>query len=161
MSELVFVGERPSSDGPRPKGRLDPTWPIAKTLASWLGPEALDQPFINVYPAVGALLPRPDLVHALIDQEGPRAVVPLGSMATSLFLSSHSLTNDAGCAYQVDGRWIVPFPHPSGRNRLLNGDEGKRIVGRCVVALVGVVGTKVTATNRTKVCLQHWEERVQ
>lgn len=139
----VLVGERPSKEGPRPHHRLNPEWPIAKMLVQWLGPETLDAPFINVYPIFRSVYPRVDLVTDLIDQEAPRAIITLGMVATVPFAPRHNTARDAGTIYRYEGSWVVPFPHPSGRNRLLNGVEGRRLVDQCLEGLRVALSTKV------------------
>jgi uracil-DNA glycosylase len=48
----------------------------------------------------------------------PRLVIPVGRLAIELFFSkSLPLTKIIGTEKQIDGRWIIPLPHPSGASR--------------------------------------------
>jgi uracil-DNA glycosylase family 4 len=48
----------------------------------------------------------------------PSVIIPVGRLAIGLFFPSDlSLDQIIGDQKQVDGRWIVPLPHPSGASR--------------------------------------------
>jgi uracil-DNA glycosylase len=52
---------------------------------------------------------------ALID---PRMILPVGRLAINLFFEPDlPMERIIGTHRQVDGRWIVPLPHPSGASR--------------------------------------------
>jgi len=48
----------------------------------------------------------------------PELIIPVGRLAIGIFYPNKvSLKNIIGTQKQVDGRWIVPLPHPSGASR--------------------------------------------
>lgn len=48
----------------------------------------------------------------------PRVIIPIGRLAIGLFYpKSLPLTKIIGTEKQVDSRWIIPLPHPSGASR--------------------------------------------
>ena len=48
----------------------------------------------------------------------PELIIPVGRLAISVFYPNKvSLKDIIGTQKQVDGRWIVPLPHPSGASR--------------------------------------------
>jgi len=70
---------------------------------------------------------------ALID---PALIIPIGRLAIDLFYPRrHSLREIIGTQLQVDGRWIVPLPHPSGASRW-HQLEANRALIRQAVALI-------------------------
>jgi len=70
---------------------------------------------------------------ALID---PRLILPVGGLAISLFYpAGQSLTEIIGTQKQVDGRWIIPLPHPSGASRW-HQDAAHRLRIQQAVALL-------------------------
>ena len=70
---------------------------------------------------------------ALID---PELIIPVGRLAIGLFFSSKlPLEEVIGTQKQVDGRWIVPLPHPSGASRW-HQDAAHRLCIQQAVALL-------------------------
>lgn len=70
---------------------------------------------------------------ALLD---PALIIPVGRLAIDLFYPRHlSLRQIIGTQRQVDGRWIVPLPHPSGASRW-HQLEAHRALIRQAVALI-------------------------
>jgi uracil-DNA glycosylase len=62
------------------------------------------------------------LCRPYLDQEisliDPALILPVGRLAIGLFYPPHlSMDQVIGTQKQVDGRWIVPLPHPSGASR--------------------------------------------
>jgi len=54
----------------------------------------------------------------------PKIIVPVGGLAIRRFLGNVRLTDMVGTVVQdVEGRWIVPLPHPSGTSLWLNDEE--------------------------------------
>ncbi len=52
---------------------------------------------------------------AVID---PQLILPIGRLAIGLFYEAdEALEKTIGSQKQIDGRWIVPLPHPSGASR--------------------------------------------
>jgi uracil-DNA glycosylase len=50
----------------------------------------------------------------------PALLIPVGGMAVRRFCGPGSLSSFVGQAYEIDGRWVVPLPHPSGASLWLN-----------------------------------------
>lgn len=48
----------------------------------------------------------------------PKLVIPIGRLAIQRFFPPDvALEELIGTEHQIDGRWMVPFPHPSGASR--------------------------------------------
>jgi uracil-DNA glycosylase len=48
----------------------------------------------------------------------PRLIIPVGRLAINLFYpNGKPLSEIIGTQIQIDGRWIIPLPHPSGASR--------------------------------------------
>ncbi|MEW6568779.1 MAG: uracil-DNA glycosylase family protein [Chloroflexota bacterium] len=61
---------------------------------------------------------------ALID---PALIIPVGRLAISLFFPAGvSLTQIIGVEKRIDGRWVIPLPHPSGASRWHQLPENRR-----------------------------------
>lgn len=60
----------------------------------------------------------------------PRIVVALGTMAIERFLGKGSLDSLVGTMPEVDGRLVLPLPHPSGVSRWLNDLAHQQLVDR-------------------------------
>jgi uracil-DNA glycosylase len=58
----------------------------------------------------------------------PRMVLAIGGMAIEHFLGRASLDNVVGTMVEVEGRRILPLPHPSGVSRWLNDPGHQRLV---------------------------------
>ena len=63
-----------------------------------------------------------DLCRPFLDRElalvDPKIILPVGRLAIDLFFSaSKPLTGLIGTERQIDGRWVIPLPHPSGASR--------------------------------------------
>ncbi len=70
---------------------------------------------------------------ALVD---PKLIIPVGRLAINLFYGTKtSLAKIIGTQRQVDGRWIVPLPHPSGASRWHQLDENRARI-RQAIALI-------------------------
>jgi uracil-DNA glycosylase len=71
---------------------------------------------------------------ALID---PGLIIPVGRVAISLFYDGKSsLEEIIGSHKQVNGRWIVPLPHPSGASRWHQLDDNRERI-RQAIELIG------------------------
>jgi len=67
---------------------------------------------------------------ALID---PILILPVGRVAIGLFYpTSLDLDEIIGTEKQVDGRWVVPLPHPSGASRWHQLAENRERVRRAI-----------------------------
>jgi len=65
----------------------------------------------------------------------PEIVVPVGCIATRVFLGVGSLVDQIGRSHRVNGRIVIPLPHPSGANLWLNRPEAQRMVTRALAEL--------------------------
>lgn len=72
-----------------------------------------------------------------IDLLDPTLILPVGRLAIGLFYpAGQPLEEIIGTQKQVDGRWVVPLPHPSGASRWHQSEENRARVQRAV-ALIG------------------------
>jgi uracil-DNA glycosylase len=62
----------------------------------------------------------------------PRIVLAIGSMAIEHFLGKGSLDSLVGTIAEVDGRLVLPLPHPSGVSRWLNEPAHQRLVEQAI-----------------------------
>jgi uracil-DNA glycosylase len=65
----------------------------------------------------------------------PKVVLAIGGMAIEHFLGKASLDSVVGTVAEVDGRYVVPLPHPSGVSRWLNDPEHQRLVDKGLAEL--------------------------
>lgn len=77
------------------------------------------------------------LCRPFLDQEieliDPALILPVGRLAINLFFpASKSLKQVIGREKQLDGRWIVPFPHPSGASRWHQIEENRELIQRAL-----------------------------
>lgn len=68
----------------------------------------------------------------------PRIVLAVGGMAIEHFLGKRPLHAVVGTLETVDGRLILPLPHPSGVSRWLNDPEHQHLVSRALRLLSDV-----------------------
>ena len=71
----------------------------------------------------------------------PKVVLAIGSMAIEYVLGKGgkgSLDQRVGTLREVDGRLVLPLPHPSGVSRWLNDPEHQRLVERALAELARV-----------------------
>jgi uracil-DNA glycosylase len=74
-----------------------------------------------------------DAEIALLD---PALILPIGRLAIGLFYpAGQALEEIIGTQKQVDGRWVVPLPHPSGASRWHQSAENRERV-RLALALI-------------------------
>lgn len=81
------------------------------------------------------------LCKPYLDEEialiGPSLIIPVGRLAIGLFYSNnHPLNRIIGTQKQVNGRWVVPLPHPSGASRWHQSETNRTLIRRAV-ALIG------------------------
>lgn len=63
----------------------------------------------------------------------PALIIPIGKLAIELFYPRGiALAEIIGTEMQVDGRWIVPLPHPSGASRWPQLPENKILIDRAI-----------------------------
>ena len=79
---------------------------------------------------------RPHL-EAEIALVNPALIIPIGKLAIGLFFpADQTLESIIGSEKQVDGRWIIPLPHPSGASRWHQIEENRQRV-TLAVELIG------------------------
>ena len=81
------------------------------------------------------------LCRPYLDKEitliNPRLILPVGGLAIRLFYpTGQPLSEIIGTQKQVDGRWIIPLPHPSGASRWHQLETNRELV-RQAIALIG------------------------
>jgi len=84
------------------------------------------------------VLCRPYL-DAEIELIDPQLILPVGRLAIGLFFGTAPLTEVIGReafipaeAGRIDGRWVVPLPHPSGASRWHQLPENRRRIARSI-----------------------------
>ena len=65
----------------------------------------------------------------------PRLVLAIGTMAIEHFLGRASLDRVVGTIVELDGRRVLPLPHPSGVSRWLNNAAHQRLVEQAIKLL--------------------------
>jgi uracil-DNA glycosylase family 4 len=74
--------------------------------------------------------PHLDAEISLVD---PDLILPVGRLAINLFFSpTLALEQVVGTQKQVDGRWVIPLPHPSGASRWHQSDANRRLVQQAI-----------------------------
>ena len=76
--------------------------------------------------------PHLDREIAIVD---PEIVVPIGGLAIRRFLGAAPLRERIGRRFDIEGRIVVPLPHPSGANLWLNRRENQRLVEEALAHL--------------------------
>jgi len=72
-----------------------------------------------------------------LDQEiiliNPQLIIPIGRLAISLFYPSKlPLTEIIGSQIRVDGRYVIPLPHPSGASRWHQSETNRLLVQQAI-----------------------------
>lgn len=71
-----------------------------------------------------------------IDLVDPKIILPVGRLAINLYFpKSRPLTKIIGTEKQVDGRWCIPLPHPSGASRWHQIEKNRRLIDEAVALL--------------------------
>ncbi len=71
---------------------------------------------------------RPYLDHEII-LVNPRLIIPVGKLAINLFYpQKDKLSEIIGTEKKVNGRWIVPLPHPSGASRWHQIESNRELI---------------------------------
>jgi uracil-DNA glycosylase family 4 len=66
------------------------------------------------------------LIHA-------RLILPVGRLAINLFFEpNHPLALLIGTEIQIDGRWIIPLPHPSGASRWHQSQSNRERIAEAI-----------------------------
>lgn len=80
------------------------------------------------------------LCRAFLDQEieliDPALIIPIGRLAITIFRPPKlPLTQIIGTQKQVDGRWIISLPHPSGASRWHQIESNRARVSQAVALI--------------------------
>jgi uracil-DNA glycosylase len=73
--------------------------------------------------------------NALVRLIDPTVVVPVGRLAIDDWLGPAPLAEVVGRRFEIDGRVIVPLPHPSGASAWTNGAANRALVAEAVAQL--------------------------
>jgi uracil-DNA glycosylase len=66
----------------------------------------------------------------------PRLLLAVGGLAIDTLLGRHLTLEEAvGEAFLVEGRWVLPLPHPSGASLWPNRPENKERIRRALTIL--------------------------
>ncbi len=75
-------------------------------------------------------------LDAEISLVNPDLILPVGRLAINLFYPAHlALEQVIGTQKQVDGRWVIPLPHPSGASRWHQSERNRRLVRQALELL--------------------------
>jgi uracil-DNA glycosylase len=70
---------------------------------------------------------------ALID---PVLILPVGRLAINLFFpAKQTLSELIGEEFQIDDRWVIPLPHPSGASRWHQSEENRLLIQKAIAAI--------------------------
>jgi uracil-DNA glycosylase len=78
-----------------------------------------------------------DLCRPFLEEQirlvNPDVVIPVGRVAVNALLSGVGRFEDLiGTVRRVDGRWIVPLPHPSGASRWHQLEANRTRIDRAI-----------------------------
>lgn len=63
----------------------------------------------------------------------PQLIIPIGRLAIARFLSPEpALEGLIGTQHEIDGRWVVPLPHPSGASRWHQIAENRKRIDKAI-----------------------------
>ena len=88
------------------------------------------------------------LCRSYLDQElalvAPKLVILIGRLAIELFYAKGKKLNEIiGSEIEVEGRWIVPLPHPSGASRWHQIEENRILIDQAI-SLIAKQFTRLT-----------------
>ncbi|MFM8321573.1 MAG: uracil-DNA glycosylase family protein [Chloroflexota bacterium] len=155
-AQIMVIGQAPGiteKDAGRPFNAGS-----GKRLFAWLAGAGIDetwfratQAFMAVtrcYPGraaggSGDRVPSPAeqrLCRPYLEEElalvNPRLLLPVGKLAIGLFYPPGAkLEEIVGAEIQVDGRWVIPLPHPSGASRWHQSAENRARVAQAVTLI--------------------------
>ncbi|MCK5646013.1 MAG: uracil-DNA glycosylase family protein [Anaerolineales bacterium] len=83
------------------------------------------------------------LCRSYLDREiqiiDPRLIIPVGRLAINLFYPSKlSLAEIIGLRKEINNRFIVPFPHPSGASRWHQIAENREKIAQAIEQIAGL-----------------------
>ena len=68
----------------------------------------------------------------------PELIIPIGRLAIGIFYpNSSALDEIIGTQKEVDGRWVVPLPHPSGASRWHQSEANRQRVRQAIELIAG------------------------
>ena len=84
--------------------------------------------------------PEQELCRPFLLQEiklvDPKILLPVGRLAINLYFpKSRSLTKIIGNEKELEGRWIIPLPHPSGASRWHQIEKNRALIDKAVKLL--------------------------
>jgi len=95
-------------------------------------------------------------LHQEITIIDPRLILPVGGLAISLFYpAGQPLTEVIGTQKQVDGRWVIPLPHPSGASRWHQTEDNRQRVRQAVTLIAEHVNDLFNPSDVNLVNLPH------
>ena len=72
-------------------------------------------------------------LEAEITLVNPELILPVGRLAINLFYPAGlALEQVIGTQKQIDGRWVIPLPHPSGASRWHQSEANRRLVQQAI-----------------------------
>jgi uracil-DNA glycosylase len=86
--------------------------------------------------------PEQALCRPFLDKEiqlvNPQVIIPIGRLAIELFFpKKKKLTDIIGSEIQIDHRWIIPLPHPSGASRWPQVSANKVLIQKAIRLIEG------------------------
>ena len=79
-------------------------------------------------------------LEAEINFIDPGLIIPVGRLAISQFFTSSSpLTELIGSKERIEGRWIVPLPHPSGASRWRQIEANRKLISDAIQIIGKIV----------------------
>lgn len=78
-----------------------------------------------------------NLCRPYLDEElvliDPHLILPVGRLAINLFFpAKRSLHQLIGFEFRIDGRWVIPLPHPSGASRWHQTHENRVLIQKAI-----------------------------
>jgi uracil-DNA glycosylase len=154
VSKIVLCGQAP---GPREAGIGRPfAWTAGRTLFRWFATLGVDEAtfrervFITAiarcFPGKassgGDRLPSATEIAACtpwrqaeLDLLQPALVIPVGRLAIATLLGDRPLLEVIGGTFVVDGRDVIPLPHPSGVSTWPKTEPGRTLTASALAAI--------------------------
>jgi uracil-DNA glycosylase len=155
VSDVVLIGQAPGDKEPilgRPFA-----WTAGKQMFKWFASIGVDEEtfrsrvymaavcrcFPGKNPKGGDRVPSDEEIAACkpwLDREieilQPRLILPVGRLAIAQFLGDVDLKDVIGKTHHLDGRDVIPLPHPSGASTWYKMAPGDRLTKKAL-ALIG------------------------
>jgi uracil-DNA glycosylase len=83
------------------------------------------------------------LCRPYLDEEitliDPILIIPIGRLAIELFYHDNfTLDQVVGTHKQINGRWIVPLPHPSGASRWHQVETNRQLINQAITFIKAI-----------------------